>query len=117
MAHLEPKLPQAVVITSYSIHYTKLYDPDGTLNEPHYLTFTGKTGTVVYTDAPISPFDDFPAPRADVVQLDNVPIVLTNPGIWEALGLPLTPLEDTLDFFSDPRITSYNVCYTKLLRS
>jgi hypothetical protein len=76
------------------------FNPDGTLKEPHYLTYTGNTGTVVYTDAPISPFDDFPSPRADVVQLDNVPIVLTNPGIWEALGLPLTPFPDGIDLMS-----------------
>jgi hypothetical protein len=27
--------------------------------------------------------------------LDNTPIVLTNPGIWEALGLPVTPFLDS----------------------
>jgi hypothetical protein len=29
-------------------------------------------------------------------------VMLTSPRIWEALGLPLTPFEDTIDFFSDP---------------
>ena len=68
------------------------FNADGTVKEPHYLTFTGNTGTVVYTDSPVTPFSDYPSPRANVVGIDNVPIVLTNPGIWEALGLPLTPV-------------------------
>jgi hypothetical protein len=34
--------------------------------------------------------------------LENLPIMLTSPNIWEALGLPLTPFEDTIDFFVDP---------------
>jgi hypothetical protein len=44
-----------------------------------FLKYSGETGTVVYTKGPV---------------LDNVPIVLTNPGIWEALGLPLTAFQD-----------------------
>jgi hypothetical protein len=43
------------------------------------LHYTGDKGTIVFTKAPV---------------LDNVPIVLTNPGIWDALGLPLTPFND-----------------------
>ncbi|MGV6858061.1 MAG: hypothetical protein ACWA5X_03720 [bacterium] len=45
------------------------------------LRYSGHTGTVVFTDSPV---------------MENVPIVLTNPGIWEALGLPLTPFDDSL---------------------
>ncbi len=45
-----------------------------------HLHYTGEKGTIVYTKSPV---------------LDNVPIVLTNPGIWDALGLPLTPFTDT----------------------
>lgn len=45
-----------------------------------YLKYSGDKGTVVYTKSPV---------------LDNVPIVLTNPGIWEGLGLPLTPFNDS----------------------
>ena len=45
-----------------------------------HLHYTGEKGTIVYTKSPV---------------LDNVPIVLTNPGIWDALGLPLTPFSDT----------------------
>ena len=44
-----------------------------------YLRNSSEKGTIVYTKSPV---------------LDNVPIVLTNPGIWEALGLPLTPFHD-----------------------
>jgi len=46
-----------------------------------HLHYTGETGTIVYTKSPV---------------LDNVPIVLTNPGIWDALGLPLTPFNDSV---------------------
>jgi len=51
------------------------------------LTFSGDKGTVVYTQMKV---------------LENLPIMLTSPDIWEALGLPLTPFEDSVDFFSDP---------------
>ena len=51
------------------------------------LTFSGDTGTVVYTQMKV---------------LENLPIMLTSPRIWEALGLPLTPFEDRIDFFADP---------------
>ena len=49
------------------------------------LTFSGDTGTVVYTQMKV---------------LENLPIMLTSPRIWEALGMPLTPFEDSIDFFS-----------------
>ncbi len=45
-----------------------------------YLKNSTAKGTVVFTKSPV---------------LDNVPIVLTNPGIWEALGLPLTAFLDS----------------------
>ena len=51
------------------------------------LTFSGDTGTVVYTQMKV---------------LENLPIMLTSPRIWEALGLPLTPFEDRINFFADP---------------
>ena len=51
------------------------------------LTFSGDTGTVVFTQMKV---------------LENLPITLTSPRIWEALGLPLTTFEDTIDFFADP---------------
>ena len=34
--------------------------------------------------------------------LENLPITLTSPRIWEALGLPLTPFEDSINFFAEP---------------
>ncbi|MEN8800585.1 MAG: hypothetical protein ABF297_01295, partial [Thiogranum sp.] len=51
------------------------------------LTFSEDTGTVVYTQMKL---------------VENLPITLTSPRMWEALGLPLTPFEDTLGFFADP---------------
>ncbi|MBF0171128.1 MAG: hypothetical protein HQK87_08580 [Nitrospinae bacterium] len=45
-----------------------------------YLRYSGDKGTIVYTKSPV---------------LDNTPIMLTNPGVWEALGLPLTPFLDS----------------------
>jgi hypothetical protein len=50
------------------------------------LTWSGP-GTVVYTDMKV---------------VQGLPVMLTSPRIWEALGLPLTPFEDTIDFFGDP---------------
>lgn len=46
-----------------------------------HLHYSGEKGTIVYTKSPV---------------LDNVPIVLTNPGIWDALGLALTPWNDSV---------------------
>ncbi|MFQ5431095.1 MAG: hypothetical protein ACE5EN_01155 [Nitrospinota bacterium] len=53
--------------------------PSGQPVSNGHLHYTGAKGTVVYTKGPV---------------LDNVPIVLTNPGIWDALGLPLTGFSD-----------------------
>jgi hypothetical protein len=72
------------------------------------LTFSGDTGTVVYTQMKV---------------LENLPIMLTAPRIWEALGLPLTPFEDTIDFFADPglvdedKIRPYVYMKAKLLEA
>ncbi len=51
------------------------------------LTWTGETGTVVYSQSKT---------------VEDLPVMLTSPRIWEALGLPLTPFEDTINFFGDP---------------
>jgi len=59
-------------------------DPGCTPNFDNVLTFSGEHGTVVYTQMKV---------------LENLPIMLTSPKIWEALGLPLTPFEDTIAFF------------------
>ncbi len=55
------------------------------------LTFSGESGTVVYTQMKV---------------LENLPIMLTSPRIWEALGLPLDPFEDTISFFADPGLVN-----------
>jgi hypothetical protein len=55
------------------------------LSNGDLLTFSGSTGTIVYTQSNV---------------LENVPITLTSPQIWEALGAALTPFEDTINFFA-----------------
>ena len=59
--------------------------PNSTSGLDNVLTFTGDTGTVVYTQMKV---------------LENLPVTLTSPRIWEALELPLTPFEDTIAFFA-----------------
>jgi hypothetical protein len=59
----------------------------GGFSNGNVLTFSGEHGTVVFTQMKV---------------LENLPIMLTSPNIWEALGLPLTPFEDSIDFFGDP---------------
>ncbi|MGE5240378.1 MAG: hypothetical protein ACM3NI_01920 [Bacteroidota bacterium] len=61
--------------------------PGSTPGLQNVLTFSGDKGTVVYTQMKV---------------LENLPVMLTSPRIWEALGLPLTPFEDTINFFGDP---------------
>jgi len=69
------------------------YDLDGDgvapddLSKGSLLTYSGERGTIVFTQMKL---------------VENLPIMLTSPRIWEALGLPLTPFEDTIDFFADP---------------
>lgn len=53
--------------------------PTGQYVGKGFLRYSGASGTVVYADSPV---------------MENVPITLTGPGIWEALGLPLTPFND-----------------------
>jgi hypothetical protein len=53
--------------------------PTGQYVGKGFLRYSGTTGTVVFADSPV---------------MENVPITLTGPGIWEALGLPLTPFND-----------------------
>lgn len=54
--------------------------PAGSPLKGGHLHYSGEKGTIVYTKSPV---------------LDNVPIMLTHPGIWDGLGLPLTPLNDS----------------------
>jgi len=59
----------------------------GGFSNGNVLTYSGHSGTVVYTQMKV---------------LENLPIMLTSPDIWEALGLPLTPFEDSIGFFGEP---------------
>ena len=70
-----------------------------------YLRNSTEKGTVVFTKSPV---------------LDNVPIVLTNPGIWEALGLPLTPFFDSemggnIKAVSEKNIQPYQIARVTLV--
>jgi VCBS repeat-containing protein len=62
--------------------------PEGNVSPfDNVLTFSGDAGTKVFTQSNV---------------LENLPIQLTSPRIWEALGLPLTPFEDSIAFFAEP---------------
>ncbi len=61
--------------------------PDPAHGLENVLTFSGDSGTVVFTQMKV---------------LENLPVMLTSPRIWEALGLPLDPFEDTINFFGNP---------------
>ena len=80
-----------IVITSYSIHYTKLYE----------FTKTGIGGTdnVWFYDMKADGYslDD----KRQVIEANDIPDII----------MRFNNLEG-----EDGRITSYNVCYTKLLR-
>jgi hypothetical protein len=65
--------------------------PGSTAGLNNVLTFSGDKGTVVFTQMKV---------------LENLPVMLTSPRIWEALGLPLDPFEDTINFFGDPGLVT-----------
>jgi hypothetical protein len=65
--------------------------PGSTPGLNNVLTFSGDKGTVVFTQMKV---------------LENLPVMLTSPRIWEALGLPLDPFEDTINFFGDPGLVT-----------
>jgi len=68
------------------VDYPTNFGPAGH-NMEGLLTFSEDSGTVVYTQMKV---------------LEDLPIMLTSPRLWEALGLPLTPFEDSIDFFGNP---------------
>ncbi|RMF77488.1 MAG: hypothetical protein D6739_12705, partial [Nitrospirae bacterium] len=59
------------------------------------LTYVGKEGTVVYTYTKM--INEAGAPLGlDGKRLVDVPVVLTTADVWDAVGLPLTPFNDSL---------------------
>jgi len=87
------------------------FDPDnsatkgnncGGLSNGNLLTFSGEHGTIVYTQMKV---------------LENLPVTLTSPRIWEGLGLPLTPFEDSIDFFGDPGLVDEGPSCTATTRT
>ncbi len=65
--------------------------PGSTPGLNNVLTFSEDSGTVVFTQMKV---------------LENLPVMLTSPRMWEALGLPLDPFEDTINFFGNPGAVS-----------
>ena len=90
---------QVLVITSYSIHYTKLYDIMIGANDTPC-----SQGTTSYA--------------LDGGSLVNVTVDTFNPLTGEVKYTPSSIAAWSFDYdiICTTRITSYNVCYTKLLR-
>ena len=85
------------VITSYSIHYTKLYE-EATAHIKHP---SGR----LRIDVPAA----FGRQRI-------LPLLLKITQDYPSLTFTITFSERFVDVIEEGRITSYNVCYTKLLR-
>ena len=79
------------VITSYSIHYTKLYEADGGV----VAELEGNRGVEIVG-----------------VELRFDGVIVAHPVVI----IVCFQSERCVDSKPEPRITSYNVCYTKLLR-
>ena len=94
-----------VVITSYSIHYTKLYE------------LLHNTLIVVTSDHGMP----FPRIKGQIYEEGfHIPFIV----YWKGIVLPGRVIDDFVNFpdvaptfMEVARITSYNVCYTKLLRN
>ena len=94
------------VITSYSIHYTKLYERNEILERLRQLA--------------AEPFDDRLAhadERSSLVAIEarRANLLLENRRV--GLGVVSGAAVAVEERLGDLRITSYNVCYTKLLRN
>ena len=93
------------VITSYSIHYTKLYE-----TVPEVVRFGGyedETSSLAKVQIAASHY------------LESWGDGFTYEGHYVPVQPLIEPLYETfgeLEFLARIRITSYNVCYTKLLR-
>ena len=114
------------VITSYSIHYTKLYEVliAGELHHaPDYIAelrelarglnvkFLGYVGNTRVLLALVKKADFFIFPS----ETEGMSIMLLEA---TSTGTPAicSNIPENIAIFTNDRITSYNVCYTKLLR-
>ena len=98
------------VITSYSIHYTKLYDA---------YRFNGRTAQPL--EPATAPGCDEPTSRCQTTPSmwtlgSDKPVIPRVAFIRWAMAIPLYTTGSLSPTFVPARITSYNVCYTKLLR-
>ena len=115
------------VITSYSIHYTKLYEERLKLMEMVLSTITlfeadqiaimhvseGMLATSGATLQDVEGFIDFPRSLRSV----KVAVLIKEGGDgYIAASLRAKGQCDVAEIAKQFRITSYNVCYTKLLR-
>ena len=113
------------VITSYSIHYTKLYDFSLkpavatilNLSEDHLDRYDGMAGYLAAKQRV------FLGAQKRLVNRDDAATLPPDGDVWCSFGLDAAAYgrvmlggELQLAVAGEPRITSYNVCYTKLLR-
>ena len=98
------------VITSYSIHYTKLYDYDA-LNR--LSSVKDHAGTTAYTYNAAGQLIEKIAANGSTTQYSY-----NSRGLLEKLSEQNQTgnILNKHEYSYDARITSYNVCYTKLLR-
>ena len=109
------------VITSYSIHYTKLYDSVSRAFSARVMAATlpapcRSSGTWPRPGAPRQRWAETsrPAPSPAKYTLPAVPP--PSPARQRARASWPLPARDAAQSVDGVRITSYNVCYTKLLR-
>ena len=121
-----------VVITAYSIHYTKLYDiAEGSKpvrlaavldsrNIPSDLVINERTTVAMaYTMAQFTDGRHIGGKNPGLKNAAEIAQNLVNPGTGELDTRAALALLDQIAQVAKPiiiRITSYNVCYTKLLR-
>ena len=112
------------VITSYSIHYTKLYDLGCATGHPSYVMSSSFANQTIAQIELFTRTSDYPVgvytlpkhldEKVARLQLKKLAVTLTELTDEQAayIGVPKEG-----PYKPDHRITSYNVCYTKLLRS
>ena len=131
------------VITSYSIHYTKLYDTNTPPNSAFTSIPAGPAPVVIAQNASVSFYDqstnvptgwnwvisgtqgtDWAYINSTSASSQDPQVTFYNVGTYDvtltasnSYGVDATPaIETGYIQVVAPRITSYNVCYTKLLR-
>ena len=100
-----------IVITSYSIHYTKLYEWDEQKNASASDKLRSMLCSIAILDSSVDVIPketQDPQPPWSLIEVTKFPLFFLQSileGIWAFKDSAIN------------RITSYNVCYTKLLRN